>query len=61
MQTWALIIFFHVGIWGETDSNATSVVPGFATQQLCEAAKKQIPSMVAGTKKEVKAICVRTQ
>jgi hypothetical protein len=59
--TWALIIFFHVGMWGDTDSNATSVVDGFATKQLCEQAKKQVPTLVSGTKKEVRAICVQTR
>lgn len=60
MQTWALIIFFHVGFLGDTDSNATSVVPGFTTQQLCETARKQVQPLVSNTKKEVRAVCVRT-
>lgn len=60
MQTWALIIFFHVGMLGVTDSNATSVVHGFSSQQLCELAKKQLPPLVSSTKKEVRAVCVRT-
>lgn len=59
--SWALIIFFHVGIWGDTDSNATSVVHGFATQALCEQAAAKVPKLVSGTKKEVNAVCVRTQ
>lgn len=61
MQAWALIIFFHVGIFGDTDSNATTVVHGFETQALCQQAAKQLPPLVNGTKKEVRFTCVRTK
>jgi hypothetical protein len=61
MHLWALIIFFHVGILGDTDSNATSVVPGFTSLELCQKASQQIRPLVSGTKKEVRSVCVQTQ
>lgn len=56
---YALILFFHVGIWGDTDSNATTVVPDFATHELCTAAGAEANKLVAGTKKEMAFICVK--
>lgn len=61
MHAWALIIFFHVGPWGETDSNAGTVVHGFESQELCEAAARKLPQLVHNTKKEVRSVCVQTK
>lgn len=58
---WALVLFFHVGIWGDTDSNATSVVQGFQSELLCEEAGKKAQFLTRGTKKDQAYICVKTQ
>lgn len=60
MSTWALILFFHVGILGNTDSNATSVVHGFQTEQLCESAGDKASRLTRGTKKDTRFVCVQT-
>lgn len=61
MQAWALIIFFHVGPFGDTDSVATSVVPGFETQVLCQRARTAALALTQGTRKEAVAVCVQTK
>lgn len=60
-MTWVLVIFFYVGIWGDTDSVATTTVEGFKTEQMCEAAARKVAPAAAGTKKEVRTVCVRTE
>jgi len=57
---WVLIVFVHVGIWGNTDSVALTNVP-MASQAACEAAGSQLGKLVNGTRKEVAYICVRNQ
>lgn len=59
MSTFILVLFFHVGYWGKTDSNAATNVPGFISEQECNAAGNQASALVAGTKKEVVFICVK--
>lgn len=59
MTTFTLILFFHVGVFGETDSNATTVVPNFATEAECVAAGNKSKSLVSGTKKELEYVCVK--
>jgi hypothetical protein len=58
MKTFILILFFHVGFWGDTDSNATTSVPGFSSMEECQRAGVATLSMVKGTKKEAKFVCV---
>jgi hypothetical protein len=58
MKTFALILFFHVGIWGDTDSNASSVVQGFTSEASCEAAGAKAKRLVSGSKKEMEYVCV---
>lgn len=58
---WALIIFFHVGPMGDGNSNATSVVHGFTTAQLCEQAAVKVKPLVRGTMKNVETVCVRVE
>lgn len=58
---WALILFFHVGPLGDGNSNATSVVHGFSSAQLCEAAAAKVKPLASGTVKKVETVCVRTE
>lgn len=57
---WVLIVFVHVGVWGNTDSVALTNVP-MASQVACVAAGAQLGTLVQGTKKEVSYVCVKTQ
>lgn len=57
---WVLIVFVHVGIWGNTDSVALTNVP-MASQEACEAAGSQLGTLVSGTKKEVAYVCVKNK
>lgn len=55
---WILIIFAHVGIFGDTDSNALTSIE-MHSQARCEAAGAQAKKLVAGTKKEITYVCVQ--
>lgn len=59
MNTFVLILFFHVGIWGDTDSNATTSIRGFTSEAACEAAGKKAGQLVRSTKKEMSYICAQ--
>jgi hypothetical protein len=59
MITFTLILFFHVGVFGDTDSNATTVVPNFISYEECVAAGNSAKTLVRGTKKEVEYVCVK--
>lgn len=61
MQAWALIIFFHFGAYADSGNVATSVVPGFETQVLCQRARTAALALTAGTRKEAVAVCVQTK
>jgi hypothetical protein len=57
---WVLIVFVHVGMWGNTDSVSLTNVP-MASQEACEAAGSQLGALVSGTKKEIAYVCVKNQ
>lgn len=59
MSTYILVLFFHVGFMGNTDSNATTSIPGFATEADCTAAGEQAKGLTQGTKKETRFVCLR--
>jgi hypothetical protein len=61
LAQWALIIFFHVGPFADGNSNATSVVQGFASQQLCEQARAKVKPLANNTVKKVETVCVQTK
>lgn len=58
-MTYILIILVHVGIWGKTDSNSITSVPGFKTEASCRAAGTASKQLVSGTKKELEFVCVK--
>jgi hypothetical protein len=59
MVTYILILFFHVGTLGDTDSNTTTTVPGFTNKQECEQAGSDAKRLVNGTVKELNYVCVK--
>jgi hypothetical protein len=58
VKVFILVLFFHVGPWGKSDSNTSTTVPGFITEQECVTAGEKASSLVTGTRKEVRYICV---
>ena len=57
---WVLIVFVHVGMWGNTDSVSLTNVP-MASQEACESAGSQLGTLVSGTKKEIAYVCVKNE
>lgn len=55
---WTLILFAHAGVMSNTDSMALTTVPGFRTQQECQAAGKAAERMTTATTKAMKFTCV---
>lgn len=58
---WALILFFHVGAMGDGNSNATTSLSGFGSEQLCRAAGKRAIGMTSMTTKKGEYVCVKLQ
>jgi hypothetical protein len=58
VETWVMIIFFHVGIMGSGNSNAVTSIPNFKTQVQCQQAGDAAKKLVSGTVKEVSYVCV---
>jgi hypothetical protein len=59
MITWALILFAHVGPFGDGNSNALTSLPGFATKQECASAGVLAATMSEGSTKVIKYVCVQ--
>jgi hypothetical protein len=59
MTQYILILFFHVGIAGTGDSNATTNIPGFTSEQECRLAGMQAKSLTRGTTKAAEFVCVK--
>lgn len=57
---WVLILFAHVGPWGDTDSNALTVAQGFTTRAVCESAGNAAKHLADGTKKDIRYVCMPT-
>lgn len=58
MTTWTLILFFHVGLGGSGNSNATTSVQGFQTERHCEIAGRKASGMTNGSVKKTEYVCV---
>jgi hypothetical protein len=58
MMTWVLILLVHVGPMGDGNSNSLTNVPGFRSQQECNAAGQAAKRLVSGTMKELEYVCV---
>ena len=59
MITYTLILFFHVGSMGSGNSNATTVVDGFASYESCVRAGKESEKLVSGSVKKLEFVCVK--
>ena len=59
MITYVLILFFHVGVMADGNSNAATTVPGFSTLQECNQAGAEVKALVKGTVKQLSFVCVK--
>ena len=59
-MAWVLVIYVYVGVWGNTDSVALTNVP-MASQEACQTAGARLGSLVSGSKKEVRYVCLKTE
>lgn len=60
VMAWTLIIYIFAGPWATSDSVTVAATP-MATQEICMQAGKDLDSLVSGSKKEVRFVCVRNQ
>lgn len=60
MGAWLLILFAHVGMMGDGNSNSLTTAYA-ATQGYCEAAGQAAVTMAKGTTKQVSYRCVKVQ
>ena len=59
MVTYILVLFLHVGIWGENDSNASTNIPGFTSLAECQEAGAESLKLTKDTKKETTFVCLK--
>lgn len=59
MITWILILVGHAGPFGTGNSISLASVPGFASQQECNAAGFAAAGLTDGSTKFIKFICVK--
>lgn len=59
MNEWILVIFIYAGILSKGDSVAIQSVPGWTNQTNCEKAGKQLGTLVSGTFKDVRYVCLQ--
>lgn len=58
MGTYILLLFFHVGPMGSTDSKTSTSIPNFKSEQDCIVAGELSKTLVQGTVKKVNYICL---
>ena len=55
---WILILFAHVGMLGDGNSNALTTAE-FSTQSTCNAAGTRAKTLAQGSVKEISFVCVQ--
>lgn len=60
-MNWILIIAMHVGPMGEGNSNALTNVAGFKSKEACQEVAKEVSSLMNGTVKQIRTICVQAK
>lgn len=56
---WMLVLYIYAGVWAKGDSVAITTVP-MANLSACEKAGQSADSLVKGSAKDVRYICVKT-
>lgn len=60
-MTWVLILFAHVGMMGNGNSNALTNVPGFKSEDSCIAAGRRAKLLANGSVKQISFVCVEVK
>lgn len=55
---WILILFAHVGVLGNTDSNSLTTAI-YSSNAACERADKAAKTLASGTTKEIRYVCTQ--
>jgi|SanBayMetagenome_1026888.scaffolds.fasta_scaffold459341_1 hypothetical protein len=58
--SWTLIIYIYAGAMAQGDSVTVTATP-MATQEICETAGTALDSLVSGSTKVVRYVCVKNQ
>jgi len=59
-MTWVLVVYIYAGVWAKGDSVTMYAVP-MASQEICESNGEKLDSLVRGTAKEVRFVCLKNQ
>ena len=55
---WTLVIYIYAGAMAQGDSVTLTSIP-MASQEICETSGQQLDSLVSGTTKVVRYVCVK--
>ena len=58
---WTLVIYIYAAVLAKGDSGALNNVPGFRSEAHCAAAGSALKPLVAGSAKELRFVCLRTE
>jgi hypothetical protein len=60
-MNWTLILYIYAGVLASGDSVALNHIPGFKTEQHCQAAGSAAKPLVKGSAKEIRFVCIRQE
>jgi hypothetical protein len=58
-MAWTLVVLIYAGVWAKGDSVTLQAIPGWQSEAACKSAGSQMGSLVAGTAKEIKFVCIK--
>ena len=58
--SWTLVIYIYAGAMAQGDSVTVTTTP-MASQEVCETAGNKLDSLVSGSTKVVRYVCVKNQ
>lgn len=61
MTSWVLVLYIYAGVWAKGDSVALHTITGFTSKQTCEAAGQAPSSLVSGSAKDYRYVCVEVK
>lgn len=60
-MSWTLVLYIYAGVFAKGDSVTLTHIPGFKTEQHCQAAGNMTKPLVSGSAKEIRYICIRQE
>lgn len=58
---YVLVLFLYAGLFSDSDAVTATQVYGFKSAASCQAAGQKSESLVSGTKKEMKFVCLKAE